>query len=769
MAEGFEVTAQVALEATTLAVDGQTNEAMRTIGEGMDRVSKGTDELASETRSGEAKPSQSKELDEAERREATIETLREILLAAHHDRPDHIVALRSILTVGENIIEGASKTPTSSVEALESRVEISPEIPPSLRLFSVPSSSSTRCKPRATDQLLKTTISDLKELLQRLAGGKSFDGVIEAFRQVVEDLDEDRVRSDGEAEVDVHAAEGKPLETTHCTEENVEANLIKSSVAILKQAVENPAYVEGATNDGISAFTSDMDNLMECWTIAAQERHHQPDSDNDPHPPSTSLPLPQRQRHHLHTFIIELSSFIGSLENDKPTAQLMNAFKSLEADFLDYFSETSVSGVGSSAAHLGTHYLRFITDVIGHVLPRIVGNALSPSSSPSAFALPLPLPRVEVKTPSLESVADMRGMVVNADVEKRKRWWELWDNGVEEEEEYWWGDRSRWSTAREASWSEAPSESIMEDSMYSTVTPASSVLGGRDPNESNWFANFLTPRSVSVKRSEEVVIDFSREEGVVDEQNERTPLIDSSTTRKRYGERCSITTSTSTSSRAHVKMDGLFVGLPISTTSSRRQKTRTISFENISYYVNYTLWWLLGYRDDGILDIDVTLNDTENGEEGGVVDMDIEINLGSATQQMGKGLKILSLVLSLPRNIHIDVLLSSNGHPFLTSSVLNPLVIPFSQHIARAEAERVAGETLRSILEEGGNRILDVLGAFSRKSEGEDDRSWCLTGSFSPFGAYVLFRRYHILWSLSYPDYFLFPFRPIIHRFLTSG
>ncbi|KAG7090058.1 hypothetical protein E1B28_011675 [Marasmius oreades] len=732
LAEGFEAAAQTTLEATALAVDGQPQDAMRAFGEGADRVSKGIDELASDRRPDKGKTRQSNELSESERRQVVIETLREILLVAHVDRPEHIAAVRSILTLGEDFIKDATpNSPTVTVDPpSESRVEISPDLPPSLRIFSVPSSSPTRPCPKAADQLLATTISDLKALLQRLAGGKSFDGVVEAFRQVIEDIEEDRTRTDEDAETDANVLPEHLHHEGFTQDGNSDVNLIKSSIAVLKQAFDNPAYIEDVTKDGKSAFTKDLDGLMERWAVAAQETH-QHVSDSDMNPTSSPLPLPQRQRKHLHTFIIELSSFITSLENDKPTRRLIDTFKLLETDFLDYFSEKSVLDLGSSAAHLGSHHLRFITDIIGHVLPRIIGRALSPSSSSSAFALPLPLPRLELKMPSLETVVDLRGMVVNVDVEKRvsKRWWEFWDRPVEEEEEYWWGDRSRRSSARRASWSESP----LENSMYSTFTPSSSVTDGGDVREDNWFADFLTPRSVSVKRSEEVVIDFSREVDVADEENERTPLVDSSPTRKRYDRQRCIATSTSTSSRAHVKMDGLFVGLP--NLSPQCRKMRIVSFENIAYYVNYTLWWLLGYRDEGVLDLDVALTDSGNGEEGGVVDMDIEVNLGSANQKTERGFKIHSLVLTLPRSIHIGALCTSNRHPLLTSCVLDPLVIPLAQRVARVETERVAGETLRSILEEGGNRILDLMGTFKGNEGGEDDKGrwWkLLVGSSSP-------------------------------------
>ncbi|KAL0573096.1 hypothetical protein V5O48_008867 [Marasmius crinis-equi] len=748
VAEGVELAAQAALEATTSAVsDGPPQDAANTVAAGAGRVSEGIDDLASGTQPGKSKESKG-ELDEEERRRVVIESLRAVLLVAHRDRPEHIAAIRTILALSEAYIQDSSSSSSSSQSTPRAEVppsapfEVAPELPPSLRTtFSAPPSSA---KPsfESSDQLFERTISDLKMVLQRIAGGKSFEGVVESFKKVVSDFRDDTHSPKDEKEVDASAGKHSEDDTS-----GDDARLVQLSITILRRAVEDPGYIEDATNTGRSWFTKDMEGLMQQWGALAEDEHQSPSERELPVGPPPTLPLPPHQRNHLQAFVLELSSFITSLENDRATKHLVEAFKRLESDFKDYFSETSALTMASSTARMGSYHTRLIKDIAGYVLPRIVGNALSSSTS-SSFALPLPLPRVEVKTPGLESVVDMRGMVVNVEREKRvshKRWWKFWDKTPdEEEEEYWWGDR----TSRQ--WSESP----LEDSFYSTITTATtaSSVEHEDPRAGgdSWFADLLTPKSVAVKRWEEVVIDFSRGSGGVDaeaevqgtegEVNERSPLLrsESSRERERHEQRQGIETAASTTSRAHVTMDGLFVGLPNSSPGRRRrhsysQTQRTISFENISYYVNYAVSWLslLGYKDEGTLDLDVTFSSPEGGDKegvlGGVVDMDVEVDLGSTSSagdtSKGKGLRIPSLSLTLPRTIQMDVSCGSNQHPLLTSLLLEPVVIPLAQKIARFEAERVAGETLRTTLEEGGNRFLELWGVL-RGGEGEEQKGW---------------------------------------------
>ncbi|KAK1235155.1 hypothetical protein PQX77_001628 [Marasmius sp. AFHP31] len=785
VAEGIELAAGGALDGVAAASatqderrrkekEKEAHEAVNSVEEGVRRVEEGVTQMAG----GSGKVNEPVSLNEAERRKLVIDTLREALVSAHHTHPgdNALATLRSMLTLGEGYIRSATSQPPQRPRRVPSPTfevkvtpSLEPELPSSLRdTFSAPStdpfiSTSTTTKARddrdPDDQehlwlrdLESRILADLKVMLERIAGDRSVDGLVDRFKQVVQDIstrpDE---AQEGANEDGTNMGKEKAVQNDQSTE-----HLLQSTFTILRRATDDPSYVEQGSGEG---FTKDMDALAEEWGSLVDEEE---DEDGERTPRQARQQI-EREREHLRIFVRELSSFLNSLENDKTTQRLVHAFRHLQDDFSGYLYSSNTE-VASTAARIGAQqlHLNLIRDVIGYLVPKIIGNAITfsaPHSSSQSFTLPLPLPRVELKAPQtgvVEGVVDMRGMVVDVSVqdEHRRRsrpWWRFWNRDKDREEEYWWGDRIR--------------DSRMEDSFYSTASNSGSMgesPGGHEEGDSDhvhdsWLAQFLTPTSVRVKRSEEIVIDFSSSPEIVDEDqraleveretgyqvDERTPLLHRSNSassgtglQKTNTHKSQIDTSTRTTSRAHIAIDGLFVELPPSPAHQSRlrhrhhtETERTISFENISFYVDYVLWKILGYRDEGIVDLDVTFRSTNaDGGSGtaGVVEMDVEFDLGSPSagdDDVGpatKPIQIHSLALSLPSAdiLDLDLSLSSNRHPLLTSLLLEPIAIPLAKWVMRKEVERAAGETLRVVLEEAGNRAIvlsQVLGGYGGK------------------------------------------------------
>ncbi|KAL0064022.1 hypothetical protein AAF712_009090 [Marasmius tenuissimus] len=790
VAQGIELAAGGALDgvaASSTAQEGhrgkekekEAHEAVNSVEEGVRRVEEGVTQMAG----GAVKESEPVNLNEAERRKLVIDTLREALVSAHQTHPgdNALDALRGMLTLGEGYIRSATSqlpqrpprvpSPTFKVKVTPT---LEPELPSSLRdTFSALStdpflSTSTATKDRddhdPDDQELlwlrdleSRILADLKVMLERVAGDRSVDGLVDRFKQVVQDVstrpDE---AQEGANEDGSSTGKEKAVQDDQSTQ-----HLLQSTFTILRRAAEDASYVEQGSEEG---FTKDMDALAEEWGSLIDEE----DEEDGERTPRQARQQIEKERDHLRIFVRELSSFLNSLENDKTTQRLVRAFRHLQDDFTGYLYSSNTD-VASTAARIGAQqlHLNLIRDVIGYIVPKIIGNAItfsSPHSSSQSFTLPLPLPRVELKAPQtgvVEGVVDMRGMVVDVSVQdehkRRSRpWWRFWNRDKDREEEYWWGDRIR--------------DSRLEDSFYSTASISGSMGesaggdegGDGDHEHDSWLAQFLTPTSVRVKRSEEIVIDFSSSLEIVDEDqraleverdrgyqvngeeiDERTPLLHHSTSassgtglQKTNTHKSQIETSTRTTSRAHITIDGLFVELPPSPVHQSRlrhrdhtETERTISFENISFYVDYVLWKVLGYRDEGIVDLDVTFRSTNaDGGSGtaGVVEMDVEFDLGSSSagdDDVGpptKPIQIHSLVLSLPSAdiLDLDLSLSSNRHPLLTSLLLEPIAIPLAKWAMRKEVERAAGETLRVVLEEAGNRAVvlsQVLGGYGGK------------------------------------------------------
>lgn len=418
-----------------------------------------------------------------------------MLLAAHSNRPEDMQGLRMALVLSEEYMH-QSRQPSVPQAPPPSPppMHIAPDAPPSLRLFPVPPPTS-----QSHDDLLQSTIADLKVLLQRIAGGKSFDSVVDSFRDVFHEEDSSK------------APESEAKEPTS------RGDLFSDTLDVFRRAVDEPGYL---SDDG--RFTTEVVDLVQRWDEIGETEEDQSEPDT---PQEDTLPeqiVPQRERDRLRKFAVELSVFISSVENDATTKHLIGSVRALETAFGDYFS-------APTADHI---QVQVITDMIGYILPRIVGKALSPSASTSSssFALPLPLPRIEVKSSALETAVDMRGMLVNVDVgvERKRKWWKFWQRTSQEEEEYWWGHQtsSRRNSRLERSWNDSLSSTptTVQESAYSTFASTSDErTSAFDENTDGPFTDLLTPRSVKVQRWDEVVIDFRRPD--VDALNERTPLL----------------------------------------------------------------------------------------------------------------------------------------------------------------------------------------------------------------------------------------------------